>query len=73
MIENDAVVTGHAYIVARCGQREAGAQIADQRRQADEAGKQAEGKGEGDPAGFNHRAASGKERARHFNEATVNG
>src|SRR5690606_23758494 len=35
-------------------QGEAGTQITDQRRQADSAGDQAQGEGEGDPAGFNH-------------------
>ncbi len=64
VIENDAVVTGHAHVVARCGQREAGTEVADQRRQADEAGKQPEGESEGNPAGFNHGAASGVEGGR---------
>lgn len=67
VIEDDAVVTGHAHIVARCGKGEAGAQVADQWRQADEAGKQAEAKAKAIQLASITGAASGKGRARHCN------
>ncbi|MCY1537397.1 hypothetical protein D9M68_728900 [compost metagenome] len=60
VIEDDAVVRADADVFTDGGQCEASAQVADQRRQPDIAGKQAQDEGKGDPAGFNHREGSAR-------------
>ncbi len=49
-----AVLAGDAELVVERGQGEPGAEIADQRRQANDPGHQAQSEREGDPGGFDH-------------------
>ena len=52
--EDLTVLAGDAELVVERGQGEPGAEVADQRRQADDTGQQTQSEGEGDPGGFDH-------------------